>query len=564
MLLTSIYGQDCPMLNMPLNGHINVPVETSLSWGHVTGVTGYIISIGTSSNGTDIINQRAVGSSTSFTPPIGLPESTEIFVTITLFFFDQPNITCTSESFTTEDVTTVPECTTITSPGDGATSVNSATNITWSYAQKATSYQLILGSSLGGNDILDQDVGNVLSYNPIVDLPASTTIYTRIIPINENGSAIGCNEESFTTGAIATLPNCTNLISPVNGAINIPLTPLLEWTEVPDATGYRVSIGNSPFTTEILNNVTFFTNSTFVINFEPNSLFFMTITPFNDAGDAIGCTQESFSTVLGCGPYFDSVTGELTTLNPEINFPDVIPICSNELPLSYTSTDVADGYRWYKIDQFENEALISDTMVADFSEGGDYKYEAYNTLSQSGNDIECATTKLFSVETSEIASISDIRVTPQVSDFRIEVLTEGEGAYEYALNEDGPYQENNLFPNVPKGQITVFVRDKNGCGIVEKTVEQDLSVEGFPKFFTPNGDGINEFWQFIPSELNNIADLSAIFIFDRFGIFLSQIEPTSRGWDGTINGNPLPSSDYWFKATLADGRTITGHFSLKR
>ena len=38
-----------------------------------------------------------------------------------------------------------------------------------------------------------------------------------------------------------------------------------------------------------------------------------------------------------------------------------------------------------------------------------------------------------------------------------------------------------------------------------------------------------------------------IYIFDRFGKLLKQISPSlGPGWDGNYNGNPLPSSDYWF------------------
>ena len=560
-----VFAQSCPSLTAPLDGSTNVPVDTSISWNFVEGITGYIVSIGTTSGGTDIINQTAVGSATTYTPQLGLPEDTQLYVTITLFFFDQPNITCASETFRTQDVITVPTCTNLNNPLNGATNVNGATNIRWNYASGATSYHLRIGTSAGGTDILDQNVGNALSYNPVVDLPASTQIFVSVIPNNENGSANACTEESFTTGAIATLPGCTTMISPANGAINVPLTPLLEWTNVPDATGFRVTIGNSPFTAEILNNVTFFTNSTFVINFEPNRTFFIKITPFNAAGDAIGCIQESFSTILGCGPYFDSVSGELVTINPEINFPDTISICGNEGPSTITTTDVAEGYKWFKVDQFGNETLLSTTAEVLLLEDGDYRYEAYNTISQSGNSIECPTSKIFRVEISEVATITAVDISQNLGNLRVEINVQGIGDYEFAVNNiDGPYQSSNVFTGIPSGQVTVFVRDKNGCGITQETVEQDLTVEGFPKFFTPNGDGVNDFWQFIPPINTGRNNLSSIFVFDRFGILLAQIEPTSQGWNGDFNGSPVPASDYWFKAITQDSKELKGHFTLKR
>jgi gliding motility-associated-like protein len=41
----------------------------------------------------------------------------------------------------------------------------------------------------------------------------------------------------------------------------------------------------------------------------------------------------------------------------------------------------------------------------------------------------------------------------------------------------------------------------------------------------------------------------------------------SPGWDGTYNGNPLPSSDYWFRIEYTENnikKQFSGHFTLKR
>ncbi|RLD28288.1 MAG: hypothetical protein DRI70_03695, partial [Bacteroidetes bacterium] len=120
-LITSLsFSQECPNLLNPLPGSTNVSINTSISWEEVVGITGYIINIGTTFGGGEIILEQPVGSDTTYTPPLGLPENTLIYVTITLFFFDQDDIVCPSQSFTTEDVTTVPDCTQLTTPLDRA------------------------------------------------------------------------------------------------------------------------------------------------------------------------------------------------------------------------------------------------------------------------------------------------------------------------------------------------------------------------------------------------------------------------------------------------------------
>ncbi|MBP6001589.1 MAG: T9SS type B sorting domain-containing protein, partial [Flavobacterium sp.] len=40
-----------------------------------------------------------------------------------------------------------------------------------------------------------------------------------------------------------------------------------------------------------------------------------------------------------------------------------------------------------------------------------------------------------------------------------------------------------------------------------------------------------------------------------------------QGWDGTYNGNPLPSTDYWFTVEYLEGiitKEFKAHFTLKR
>ncbi|HZW62389.1 MAG TPA: T9SS type B sorting domain-containing protein, partial [Flavobacteriaceae bacterium] len=60
-----------------------------------------------------------------------------------------------------------------------------------------------------------------------------------------------------------------------------------------------------------------------------------------------------------------------------------------------------------------------------------------------------------------------------------------------------------------------------------------------------------------------------IYIFDRYGKLLKQLSPTGSGWDGMYNGEPLPSSDYWFTVEYyePEGTTkkqFSAHFTLKR
>ena len=172
----------------------------------------------------------------------------------------------------------------------------------------------------------------------------------------------------------------------------------------------------------------------------------------------------------------------------------------------------------------------------------------------------CSSSRTITVNPSNVATIEAINVQEGSGFNTITVDVSGEGVYEFALEAFGTnFQESNVFTNVTPGFHTVFVRDVNGCGIVE----QDISVLGFPKFFTPNGDDYHDRWHVygVNADYNQGIDVK---IFNRYGKLITQLNHLSPGWDGTLNGQPLPTSDYWFIATLIDGRTFTGHFTLKR
>ena len=176
------------------------------------------------------------------------------------------------------------------------------------------------------------------------------------------------------------------------------------------------------------------------------------------------------------------------------------------------------------------------------------------------NTNGCFKDRTITVVPSNKATNIDVIITDATENNSISIMVSGEGDYEYALDDsNGPYQDSNSFDGLEPGFYTIFVRDKNDCGIVDKPV----SVIGFPKFFTPNNDNTNDFWQ-IKGINKQFQSNSSIFIFDRHGKLLKELNPLGPGWDGTYNGAKMPTSDYWFKVQLEDGRTFTSHFTLKR
>lgn len=174
------------------------------------------------------------------------------------------------------------------------------------------------------------------------------------------------------------------------------------------------------------------------------------------------------------------------------------------------------------------------------------------------NTNGCVGTKTFTVQGSGPATGAVINITDFAGDNNaITITPQGAGNYEYSV-DGSTYQPEPVFTGLPSGQYTVYIKDINGCNPV---FEKVVYVMDYPRFFTPNGDGTNDVWR-IP--FLNFKPGAVVTIFDRFGKIVASFKGSSYGWDGTLNGAKLPSTDYWFIVNLQDGRIIKGHFSMLR
>jgi gliding motility-associated-like protein len=162
--------------------------------------------------------------------------------------------------------------------------------------------------------------------------------------------------------------------------------------------------------------------------------------------------------------------------------------------------------------------------------------------------------KLFAYVSNNLSGNSDITV----------IVQSGTGPFQYQL-DNGVFQNSNVFTSVTPGQHNITVLDYYNC----TNLKTKAMVLDYPNYFTPNGDTFNDNWN-----IYGIRDqpFAKIYIFDRYGKFIIQINPLGLGWDGNYNGRPLPSTDYWFvlEYTEKDSngvdvwRTFKSHFSLLR
>lgn len=235
---------------------------------------------------------------------------------------------------------------------------------------------------------------------------------------------------------------------------------------------------------------------------------------------------------------------EVLTFAPADFDEETVFIC----PLENTDLAVANTYYEYEWTD-ETGNILGRTHEINVSTIGAYAVKA--TATQNG----CTATKKFIVKNPETPIITSIDIK-DVSGSANSILINytGNGSYEFSV--DGIlFQDSPYFSNLSGGNYTAIV--KNKC----QSDSQDFYVLDYPRFFSPNGDGYNDFWNIAKLENETGSFLN---IYDRYGKLLKQISAGSQGWDGTINAKNMPADDYWFMLTLQNGRIIKGHFSLKR
>jgi gliding motility-associated-like protein len=201
------------------------------------------------------------------------------------------------------------------------------------------------------------------------------------------------------------------------------------------------------------------------------------------------------------------------------------------------------------------------TRAISINEPGVYTVEITDN---SDNDISCSKIRTITVEPSDVAIIDEVIIEDLRDNNTVTVKASPTGGvattYLYSIDQlDGPWQDSAFFENVTPGLHTVYVYEPNGCGVVKK----QISVLSIPKYFTPNGDNSHDYWQ-VKGINAAMYNASKIYIFDRYGKLVADVDPNGPGWDGQFKGRQLPSTDYWYQLLLSDGRTVKGHLSLVR
>jgi gliding motility-associated-like protein len=228
---------------------------------------------------------------------------------------------------------------------------------------------------------------------------------------------------------------------------------------------------------------------------------------------------------------------------PKIDTIEVKPICINEQPFQITSASETTGLHGKF--SFSGRGVLEEQKFApNLSEIGNhsigYLYTAANGCSVDGAFVY----SVVSVPIANAGSDLQIREGEEVRLFGKSDLSN----VEYRWFPPDYLNNSTIADPIARPPFTknyrLQVTSNYGCSNTDEVIIRVINHLSIPNAFSPNGDGINDFWQI--KHVNQYNDIK-IQVFDRYGALVFSIRNQYKPWDGTRNGKTLPAGIYYYK-----------------
>jgi len=140
---------------------------------------------------------------------------------------------------------------------------------------------------------------------------AGQTVYIAIHATDENQYLLYA--DSFVVDTVpTTAPSCASFTFPLNGAVEVNPAVILTWGASAGAEGYKVKVGTTSGGTDVVNDEDVGDVYSYEISpdLNVNTVYYATVTSYNGFGDAVGCSEISFTTAVP--PVNDECSGAVT------------------------------------------------------------------------------------------------------------------------------------------------------------------------------------------------------------------------------------------------------------
>ena len=362
--------------------------------------------------------------------------------------------------------------------------------------------------------------------NPIAT-PTSTTVYMLQVDV----------------------PNC-----PVGASANIVVVPGPTVDMSPDQTiclGASVRLNNasddeSTYTWTSSSDPTFFSNAPELV-----------VTP------TITTTYTLVAEKEDCPPRTFTVT--ITVLQPpSFNASSDLTICRNE-SATFTATAAPpapnEAFTWTVLGD-NNILSTSNTLTVTNAQTGTTDYVVSYTYGPNGS---CGPlTDIVRLTVRDTIPIDSLNADPNPvvigNEVTLNVVTippDPQGVtYQWSVDGAAPVSGETTFTHRPTPadnqetvRYEVTVRTAEGClsrrFIDVQVIKPDIQ---FPNVFTPNGDGLNDIFRPLPTEVMEVLIIEDFKVYNRWGqVVYDGTNNGFEGWDGTHKGKLAPSDVYVYR-----------------
>lgn len=294
-------------------------------------------------------------------------------------------------------------------------------------------------------------------------------------------------------------------------------SPILQW----QINGVNAGTGGTSFTTSALNN-----------------------------GDIVTCVLTSNDP---CATTTTAASNPVTvTVIPQVN-PSILispissTICQGETAVfNSVVTDCAtDGtYYWYV-----NGAMVDSISGVNLAVPLNNNSEVIASFLCNTACANLATSNSVQVDVTQVSADAGPNAVIGVGEsVQLNATATGTFQWDPVATMDDP---TSLTPVVTPPATTVYTLTvtNNGCTAVDEVTVVVTELIVMPNTFTPNGDGINDFWH-----ITNIEKFPSckVTIYDRWGqrVYNSTGYSNDNAWDGTYLNKTLPAAAYYYVIEL--------------
>ncbi len=300
---------------------------------------------------------------------------------------------------------------------------------------------------------------------------------------------------------------------------------------------------------------------------------------FNNPTPTVAPTQTATYTVVADDGQCEPVTAEITvevvqtaTVEASASANNLCPGDEVTVTATATGASAAETFSWTTSDgrsfsgpEFTDQPTETTIYFLTYTSGGGCQTESRTVTVEVEPPITLSLTADPPVG-SMVAQGSPVTLMADIDnpgDLDIEIRwTQGGAPLEGAAGAT----EITVNP-VDTASYLLTVTTPNGCTY---TARASFNVEPaqfvIPNAFTPNGDGVNEFFNIVQEGM--VDEIVRFQVFNRWGEVVYDNENPGMGWDGTFNGDPQPSDVYAYIITVRflDGeeQTEQGDVTLLR